>query len=248
MEKHIAKGSKLSKKILSNTNLVCMESNNYHLLIALIILFAIVLGFCLYKLYVGDRYSYVSPTNSYVSNMSNVNKSTNTSNVPKLDTSQETNMKFPSDYNFDNNNFFMRDINDMTDIQAMVGKAKMTGMPAIPLPPTMPRTIGMPPLNPVLRPETLPWVQPVRPNLYDRRVDFALVGYVSRKHYQMMPLYGRMAKYNSNKYEYYVIDTDTNIKIPVYSKNDNELYSNDEIYVNEKRYKVTIYDMNEVRY
>jgi hypothetical protein len=238
MEKHVAKGLKVPKKISSDLNLVCMESTNYYLIIGLIIIFVIVLGFCMYKLY-------IVPSNIPVTIKSEV-PVTVKSNMSDV---KSNNISFPSEYNWNIKPDNIRYVDsDTTDIQAMVGNANMTGMPAIPLVSNMPRTMGMIPLNPVLRPETLPWVQPVRPNLYDRRVDFALVGYVSRKHYQMMPLYGRMTRYNSNKYEYYVIDTDTNIKIPVYSKNDNELYTNDDVFVNEKRYRVTIYDMDEVRY
>ena len=236
METYISKGSKISKRISKNvsknvsknldkTNLVCMKSTNYIIIIGLIILFIIVLGFCLYKLYISPHYVYINQQPSNNNLPSNYNLSSSSSS-----SSNGTNLKSNG------------------DIQDMVANAKMTGIPALPIIPSMPRIIGNPPLQPLLRPETLPWIQPVRPNLYDRRVDFALVGYISRKHNLMMPLYGRMTRFNSNKYEYYVIDTTTNIKIPVYSKNDNELYTNDEIFVNEKRYKVIIYDMNEIRY
>jgi hypothetical protein len=236
MERHIVKTPKLSKPTISKSNLVCIQSSNYNLIIVLIIACIIVIGFCLYKLYMSPMH--------YQINKQNVNQNVNVNENVDINPNE-----LPSEFKFDKTYSSISNLNsDMTDIQAMVGRAKMTGMPAIPLDPSMPRIIGMPPLNPVLRPETLPWIQPIRPNLYDRRIDFALLGYISRKHNLMMPLYGRMTRYNSNKYEYYVIDTNTNIKIPVYSKNDNELYTNDEIFVNEKRYKVTIYDMNEIQY
>ena len=115
--------------------------------------------------------------------------------------------------------------------------------------------------------DLLPWVQPLQKNPYGnlnntvglpivdiatRRpfsTGFSQVGFVSRKKgSKMMPLYSRQI--DNYKYEYYVINTETNVKIPVYNKNDTELNTNDEIFIEgfNKYYKVNIYNMDSPRY
>lgn len=111
------------------------------------------------------------------------------------------------------------------------------------IPPMIPR-------DPMFRIETLPWTAPVRPNMWDSSISstvFAQVGYVTKMgsnnpEKRMMPLYGRRAY--AYQFEYYVINPKNGIKIPINNRNGNELYSGDEIKIDDHKglYRITLYD------
>lgn len=63
--------------------------------------------------------------------------------------------------------------------------------------------------------------------------DYQLIGYAYKndKPNEMFQLYGRRIYQNNNKYEYYVIHPYTQIVIPVKVKNDQELNTDDNIYI-----------------
>ena len=117
--------------------------------------------------------------------------------------------------------------------------------------PQMPLNIPpMIPRDPMFRIETLPWTAPVRPNMWDSSISstiFAQVGYVtkmdsSKPEKRMMPLYGRRAY--AYQFEYYVINPKNGIKIPLNNRNGHELYSGDEIKIDDHKgsYRITLYD------
>lgn len=111
------------------------------------------------------------------------------------------------------------------------------------LPPMIPR-------DPMFRIETAPWTAPIRPNMWNSSMSatiFAQVGYVTKMdsnkpEKRMMPLYGRRAY--AYQFEYYVISPKNGIKIPINNRNGNELYSGDEIKIDDHKgvYRVTLYD------
>lgn len=81
--------------------------------------------------------------------------------------------------------------------------------------------------------------------------NYQLIGFVYND-IDRYPLYGR-PKYagKTDKYEYYIIDESRNrLKIPFKSKNDNELYSTDQIDIPGigSAFNVTIYEYDNLRY
>jgi hypothetical protein len=105
------------------------------------------------------------------------------------------------------------------------------------------------PIQPIQMIQQLPIPLPISP--YDRRVygDFQLVGYAYRHGHKghgdnMFRLMGRQI--GGNKYEYYVIHPDNDIKIPISVKNDWELNTGDTIDITgfSHRYTVNIYDQD----
>lgn len=102
--------------------------------------------------------------------------------------------------------------------------------------------------NPLLPPErTYPGGRLNKPATQD----FQQIGFVYNGN-ERYPLYGR-PKYpgRTEKYEYYIIDETRNrLKIPYKSKNDNELYDGDKIYVDvlNNEFDVKIYEYDQFRY
>ena len=81
--------------------------------------------------------------------------------------------------------------------------------------------------------------------------DYQQIGFIFNNE-ERYPLYGR-PKYpgKSDKYEYYIIDeTRNHLKIPFKSKNDNEIYDGDDIFVDvfNNSFTVKIYNYDNIRY
>ncbi len=80
--------------------------------------------------------------------------------------------------------------------------------------------------------------------------DFQQVGYAYKlgQTDQMFPVFGR--RIHSNKYEYYVVHPATQIKIPIRTKNDWELTTEDKVVIKgfAGDFKVEIYGLDQPRY
>jgi len=83
--------------------------------------------------------------------------------------------------------------------------------------------------------------------VHNKYINYQLIGFLYNTNSHIKyPLYGKL-KYpgKSDRYEYYIIDESRNkIKIPITTKNYNELYSEDIVYSEflDEPYKVEIYD------
>jgi hypothetical protein len=79
--------------------------------------------------------------------------------------------------------------------------------------------------------------------------NFYQVGFVTDGT-KYFPLFGRrLYKQRSDKWEYYIIeDSENRVKIPIDVKNDNELYDDDTVTVNNLQYTVKLYEYKNVRY
>ena len=102
--------------------------------------------------------------------------------------------------------------------------------------------------NPLVSPErTYPGGR-----LYSKQYDdYQQIGFIFNNQ-ERFPLYGR-PKYpgKSDKFEYYIIDeTRNHLKIPFASKNDNEIYDGDDIFVDvfNNSFTVKIYNYDNLRY
>lgn len=88
-----------------------------------------------------------------------------------------------------------------------------------------------------------------RGTVYD---NFQLIGYAYKhnKADEMFQLFGRPIYPNGNKYEYYVINPITQIKLPVRVHNDQELNTDDQIHIKgfSGIFNVEIYDTDRPRY
>jgi hypothetical protein len=102
------------------------------------------------------------------------------------------------------------------------------------------------PYSPLIAEKTLPVNVPTR----GEYGNFQTVGYAYKPNNpdQMFQLFGR--RIHSNKYEYYVVHPITQIKIPIRTKNDWELYKDDKVTVKgfPGDFKVEIYDLDQPRY
>lgn len=110
----------------------------------------------------------------------------------------------------------------------------------------------MDPMVPPIRRSVVGPVLPVNIPTRGEHEPFHVVGYAYKTGKDvaenMFQLYGR--RLHSNKYEYYVVHPITQIKIPIYTKNDWELNQDDKVEIKgfPGKFDVEIYDIDQPRY
>ena len=94
-------------------------------------------------------------------------------------------------------------------------------------------------VNPLLTATRMPRIAEARRRIVSR----PQLGYVQKDGSEPMALHGGPIRPNSRKFEYYVITTESNVKVPIPRTNDAELFDGDTVDILGGSWEVVFYDV-----